>query len=110
MQIYPVRLNRRICPATDGITAAYLFAHAVAAISYVRRDAVDFVDPCFRVESLEATYMNSIHAMPTIAVENDTPICRPPTTRRPPGRPHKSRDRSNEFVARRLNICGRCKK
>ncbi|KAK9362455.1 hypothetical protein V1504DRAFT_448543 [Lipomyces starkeyi] len=54
--------------------------------------------------------MHSIHAMPTIAVENDTPICRPPTTRRPPGRPHKSRDRSNEFVARRLNVCGRFKK
>ncbi|ODQ76138.1 hypothetical protein LIPSTDRAFT_66997, partial [Lipomyces starkeyi NRRL Y-11557] len=46
----------------------------------------------------------------TIAVDNDTPICRPPTTRRLPGRLHKSRDRSNEFFARRLNVCGRCKK
>ncbi|KAK9357097.1 hypothetical protein V1504DRAFT_465687 [Lipomyces starkeyi] len=46
--------------------------------------------------------------MPTINAGDDARTCLPPTTRRPPGRPHKSRDRSNEFAARRLNVCGRC--
>ncbi|KAK9315730.1 hypothetical protein V1524DRAFT_407550 [Lipomyces starkeyi] len=50
--------------------------------------------------------------MPTINLNEDedegAPNCAPPTTRRPPGRPHKKRNQANEYVTRKKNFCGRC--
>ncbi|KAK9314356.1 hypothetical protein V1524DRAFT_147141 [Lipomyces starkeyi] len=72
----------------------------------------EFVDRYFKIKEFEATYRYGIHAMSTICLNEDiaSPVCRPPNTRRPPGRPHKKRNPANEYMTRRTNICGRCHK
>ncbi|KAK9321244.1 hypothetical protein V1517DRAFT_180501 [Lipomyces orientalis] len=86
MESYPVRLDRRTCPCNRWYVRCIPMCPCSGSHIISRRDVVDFVDPCFKVESSEATYMHGIHAMPRIVLENDSPTCRPPTPRRPPGR------------------------
>ncbi|ODQ71039.1 hypothetical protein LIPSTDRAFT_73628 [Lipomyces starkeyi NRRL Y-11557] len=47
-----------------------------------------------------------IHAMPTVDLNpsDSAVLCAPPNTSRPPGRPHKRRHTTNEFVPRKTNI------
>ncbi|KAK9428519.1 hypothetical protein V1505DRAFT_416812 [Lipomyces doorenjongii] len=50
-----------------------------------------FVEDHFKVDAFERTYAQEIHAMSTVNVTNDDTLPKVglPNTRRPPGRPHK---------------------
>ncbi|KAK9387206.1 hypothetical protein V1515DRAFT_602144 [Lipomyces mesembrius] len=79
-------------------------------ISFVGRDYVDFVDKYFKVDALERTYAQGIRAMSTVIVTEDDnlPDVGPPNTRRPPGRPHKKRVRTEDIgITRKRVTCSR---
>ncbi|KAK9361159.1 hypothetical protein V1504DRAFT_390715, partial [Lipomyces starkeyi] len=111
-ECFPVRLDVWTYPCRQWSYRGVPCAHAVAAITFARLDKYDFVDNKFKVEAFEATYRYGIHAMPTVDLnQRDVAVeCALSTTSRPPGRPHKRRDTTNEFVTRKTNICGRCHK
>ncbi|KAK9357560.1 hypothetical protein V1504DRAFT_464105 [Lipomyces starkeyi] len=97
------------CDPSSGVPCA----HAVAAISFAGRDYVDFVDDHFKVGTFESTYARGIHAISTVSVteDDDSRTVGPPNTRRPPGRPHKKRVRTEDIGTSRKRVtCSRCHK
>ncbi|KAK9367662.1 hypothetical protein V1509DRAFT_557301, partial [Lipomyces kononenkoae] len=69
---------------------------AVVAISFAGFDVID----------LFSTYANGIHAMSTVTVPEDSNLAKvgPPNTRRPPGRPHKKRNRTEDIGIRSTRV------
>ncbi|KAK9359275.1 hypothetical protein V1504DRAFT_426218 [Lipomyces starkeyi] len=109
---FPVYLDSKTCPCIRWTYSGAPCSHAVAAISFAGRDYVDFVDDYFKVDAFERTYARGIRAMSTVIVteDDDLPNVGPPT-RRPPGRPHKKRVRTEDIgIARKGVVCSRCHK
>ncbi|KAK9357744.1 hypothetical protein V1504DRAFT_366227, partial [Lipomyces starkeyi] len=100
-ECFPVRLDERTCICGRWRYSGIPCAHAFAAITFARLDMIDFVDHRFKIEEFEATYRLGIFAMSTVNLDEaeSIPVCAPPNTARPPGRPHK-----NEFGTRKMNI------
>ncbi|ODQ74884.1 hypothetical protein LIPSTDRAFT_232391 [Lipomyces starkeyi NRRL Y-11557] len=108
---FPVYLNSRSCPCRRWTYTGVPCAHAVAAISFAGGDYVDFVDDYLKVDAFERTCARGIHAMSTVIVteDDDLPHVGPPNTRRPPGRPHKKRVRTEDvgIAKKRVKVtCG----
>ncbi|KAK9368252.1 hypothetical protein V1509DRAFT_80799 [Lipomyces kononenkoae] len=96
---FAVFLDLHRCPCGRWQFSGVPCSHAVAAISFAGFDVIDFVSEFFTVDAFENTYANSIHAMSTVTVpeDSDLPKVGPPNTRRPPGRPHKKRTRTEDI-------------
>ncbi|KAK9360364.1 hypothetical protein V1504DRAFT_366817, partial [Lipomyces starkeyi] len=88
---FPVYLDSKTCPCRRWTYSGVPCAHAVAAISFVGRDF---------------TYARGVHAISTVSVteDHDSPTVGPPNTRRPPGRPHKKRVRTEDIGTSRKTV------
>ena len=134
---YQVDLEQHSCTCSLWQSTGYPCGHALAVLLYQKKDPQLYVKPFFTIEAYKKTYENvifppilanitgeAIHS-PSASFPSDEeaseyetqsdgdPSVLPPSTRCPPGRPHKRRihtDAEQPDHQKRIFRCGRCGK
>ncbi|KAL6314438.1 hypothetical protein AAG906_025923 [Vitis piasezkii] len=121
MKVYvDVNLRERTCTCKAWQMAGIPCEHACAAIRQMKQDVYEYVDSYFKLPMQELIYsghFNSIpnHNMPIVDADGCVrdaqgrlyPSLKPPSSKRPPGRPRHRRIES-QFSSKRLIFCSRC--
>ncbi|KAL5561776.1 hypothetical protein UlMin_031523 [Ulmus minor] len=117
-----VDIRTRCCSCCGWQLRGLPCAHAVAALLSCRQNVHRFTESCFTVANYRKAYSQTIHPIPDKTLWKETPmgsqnecekegdvIIKPPKSLKPPGRPRKRKNRSEDGSrAKRVVHCSRC--
>lgn len=95
-----VNIGTRSCSCRDWQLYGIPCSHGAAALLSSRKDIYAFTEKFFTVGHYREAYLEFIHPLPSMiewqkdatpSLKDDTPVVRPPKSRRTPGRPEKKK-------------------
>lgn len=103
-----MKLQEKYCSCFTWQDTLIPCSHAIAVMSLLRRNVIDFLPPCYSVDNYKKFYSNAIPVISFNLLEVGN--CKPPPYVKPRGRPNKKRIPSRwEESSKQTKNCSFCK-